>query len=158
LKCIAKNIFKVLHTIFKIFQWLLIIVAVSLIIAYICGIRLYVVTTGSMSPTIPVGSICFVNHNIPYDSIMTGDIISFRIGENTQVTHRVTAVESDGFTTQGDANNVEDAMKVNRQNYLGKTIFYIPDAGFIIYFLKTKTGTIIFSGFVLIMLICSFIC
>jgi len=156
LKCITKIFFKVLHTVFEFFQWFLIITAVSLTVSYICGIRLYVVKTGSMSPTIPVGSICFVNHNIPYDSIINGDIISFTVGKNTQVTHRVTAVEPDGLVTRGDANNIEDAVKVTRQSYLGKTIFHIPKAGFIIHFLKTKTGKIIFSGLVLVILICSF--
>ena len=157
MKCVAKIIFKVLHTVFEFFQWLLIITTVSLTVAYICGIRLYVVTTGSMSPTIPVGSICFVNHNISYDSIITGDIISFTIGENTQVTHRVTAVESDGLITQGDANNVEDARKVTRQNYLGKTVFHIPKAGFIIHFLKSRIGKIGFVVIILLMLIGCFI-
>jgi len=136
----------------EILRWSVILLAVLLLVMYVYGIRLYVVTTGSMMPAIPVGSICFVNHNIPYGSIIEGDVISFRIGENTLVTHRVLKIEPDGITTKGDANNTEDASKVTTENYIGKTIFHIQKIGYAMQFLKSRKGRVIVCAIIFLLL------
>lgn len=95
-----------------------------------------VVLTGSMSGTIE-----------PYDIILThkqasyaiGDIITFR-SENVLVTHRIIAVEEDGYRTKGDANNVPDARAVAQESVTGKVIFIIPKLGSLLLFAKTPVG------------------
>ena len=143
MKYLIDFISKIIHIIFELLQYTVMLTAVLLIILYLCGIHPYVVATGSMTPTIPQGSICFVNHNISYDSIVVDDIISFRIGENMQVTHRVVRITPNGLVTQGDANKTEDTSKVVPDNYIGKTVWSIPKAGYIVELMKSRTGKII---------------
>ncbi len=148
---------KVIHSIFECIRWVVVLLALLLMIMFLSGIRFYIVMTGSMSPTIPVGSICVVNHNTPYSDINAGDIISFSIGENMQVTHRAIRIEPDGIVTQGDANNTEDATMVTEENYLGKTVFHIPYVGYVLLFLKSRIGRVIVCVIILLLLGTSFL-
>lgn len=156
MKYLIDFISKIIHIVFELLQYTVMLTAVLLIIMYLCGIHPYVVATGSMTPTIPEGSICFVNHNISYDSIVIGDIISFRIGEKTQVTHRVVRIDADGLVTQGDANKTEDTSKVVPNNYTGKTVWSVPKIGYIVKFMKSRTGKIL-AGTVFLILFVSVI-
>ncbi len=132
---------------------LLILSGGILIFLYICQVRPYVVQTGSMTPTIPVGSVCFVNQHISYWNIHEGDIIAFQMGESAMVTHRAVRIEESGITTKGDANRIEDAALVTEKNYVGKTIFWIPEAGNFVRYLRTKQGIIfLLSGAVVLIL------
>ncbi len=70
------------------------------------------VQTGSMTPTYPVHTLLFV-HDVPIESIRTGDVISFDPpGPVPRTTHRVVEREKvDGrwyFVTKGDANPAPD--------------------------------------------------
>ena len=82
-----------------------------------------------------------------------GDIITF-ISPDTRfggisVTHRIIDKiydESAGiytYRTQGDANNVADAVPVPNQNILGKVIVKIPKLGYIQDILASKGGLIV---------------
>ena len=124
---------------------------------YLCGIRPYVVQTGSMSPAIPVGSICFVNQNADYNKIQIGDVIAFRLGGKAMITHRAVRIESSGIVTKGDANRVEDAALVTQENFVGKTILCIPEAGNYVRYLRTKHGIIFFLTAAVVMILCGFL-
>lgn len=106
--------------------------AAMLIILKMAGIIPYVVMSGSMEPEIPVGSLCFVNTNVSYESIVKGDIIAFTADGEFCITHRVTDVGTDGFVTKGDGNSKEDLWKVRQKNYKGKTVVWIPYIGYIL--------------------------
>lgn len=126
--------------------------AVGLILLYFFGIRFYIVTTGSMSPAIPEGSLCVVNRNVPFSEIVPGDVISFRIGENATVTHRAVRIEAGGIVTQGDANNAEDTP-VTESTYVGKTVWSIPRLGYAVRFLRSRAGiTAAIALFVLLLI------
>ena len=77
------------------------------------------------------------------DDAKTGDIIAFKAGKNTMVTHRVISVTNAGFETKGDANKVSDGISTNKTNYRGKTILSIPYAGYISMYLQSTRGKII---------------
>lgn len=68
------------------------IVFAATAICKIGNIEPRIVLSGSMEPKIHTGSICFINKKVPYDKIKTGDIIAFKAGKNTMVTHRVISV------------------------------------------------------------------
>lgn len=102
------------------------IVFAATAICKIGNIEPRIVLSGSMEPKIHTGSICFINKKVPYDKIKTGDIIAFKAGKNTMVTHRVISVTNAGFETKGDANKVSDGISTNKTNYRGKTILSIP--------------------------------
>lgn len=109
------------------------IVFAATAICKIGNIEPRIVLSGSMEPKIHTGSICFINKKVPYDKIKTGDIIAFKAGKNTMVTHRVISVTNAGFETKGDANKVSDGISTNKTNYRGKTILSIPYAGLVDY-------------------------
>lgn len=78
------------------------------------------VTTGSMEPTMPVGSILAV---MPTDEMTLGEPVMFQHeGAKMPVTHRVIALDDGVATTQGDANNSPDATPVTASEVIGKPV------------------------------------
>jgi len=92
-----------------------------------------------MEPAFNPGEMVVTRPAEPRD-IMIGDPILFRqplIEEEPRICHRVIEIEQiDGelfFQTKGDANEYADLDLVTPQNFIGKTIFYIPYVGNIAY-------------------------
>lgn len=107
-----------------------------------------IVRSGSMEPTIGVGSVIVVR---PETSALDngalyqkGDIIAFRYDPNTIVTHRVTGVESgkDGvyYQTKGDANEEVDNWTVSQSDVIGKTYIHVAEFGKVFTFARSKYG------------------
>lgn len=133
------------------------IVFAATAICKIGNIEPRIVLSGSMEPKIHTGSICFINKKVPYDKIKTGDIIAFKAGKNTMVTHRVISVTNSGFETKGDANKVSDGISTNKTNYRGKTILSIPYAGYISMYLQSTRGKIILVSVIVALFIAGLI-
>lgn len=78
----------------------------------------YVITGGSMEPTISKGSVVF-DRVVPVSDLRVGDVITFRPPEGlSQVTHRIVARSRDDagqlvFKTRGDANQYVDPWAVS---------------------------------------------
>lgn len=96
------------------------------------GYSLFRVVTGSMEPTIPVGSL-LICKQIGMEGVQVGDIICFRAQDSAifgqMMTHRVINILSapDGsllFETRGDANLVADGFMVSQINFVGKVTWY----------------------------------
>lgn len=96
------------------------------------GYSLFRVVTGSMEPTIPVGSLLVCKH-VGMEAVQLEDVICFRAQESAifgqMVTHRVTGVfpMADGgllFETRGDANLTADGFLVSQTNFVGKVIWH----------------------------------
>lgn len=108
----------------------------------ILGHRIYIVDSGSMSPTINVDSMILVKELKPTE-IKVGDVITY-YGHNkeSRVTHRVTGIENNGesFITQGDANGIADPMPLEGDKIIGKMVFKVPVIGKILRFLNTQLG------------------
>ena len=106
----------------------------------IFGIKNFIVSSGSMSPTINVGDLIFIKDN---EEIENQDIISFRIKDSI-ITHRIIEIKEENgkkqFKTKGDANDSEDEELINESNIEGKYIFKIPKVGNIILFLQSIKG------------------
>lgn len=90
-----------------------VICIVLVILAYTAGITLIMFKTGSMSPTIPAGSVAVVQR-IPASEIEVGDVVTVDREGELPITHRVTSI-TDGatpaqrvITMKGDANALED--------------------------------------------------
>ena len=86
---------------------------VLVIMAYAGGYSLIMFKTGSMSPTIPAGSVALVQ-KIPASDVVVGDVVTVDRPDALPITHRVIAVDPAGETDartirmRGDANDVED--------------------------------------------------
>lgn len=133
---------RVLRAVYNAIATALIALGAITALLWIIGIRPYAVVSGSMEPEIHVGSICVVNIHASYDKIEKGDIIAFRAGEDTLVTHRVVGRNDKGIVTKGDANNAEDGEPVTRKSFVGRTLFSIPKIGYFIGFVHTVHGLI----------------
>lgn len=106
------------------------------------------VMSGSMAPTIKIGSLIFVK---PASSYNQRDIVSFRPNNAKTnkdiVTHRIYAAETKNnqklFITKGDANNAPDSDKISEERIIGRYIFAIPVVGYLIGFIKTLPGLVL---------------
>lgn len=119
--------------------------------SFLFGIRSYLVPTGSMVPTLPIGSVIFT---MPEPSYHIGDIITFQRG-NIDVTHRIIEIKNGEFQTKGDANKVPDIQYVLRGNIIGKDIIILPYLGRFVSYLKTIPGFIIFVAIPILLFIFS---
>lgn len=106
------------------------------------NIRSYVVMTGSMKPTLPVGSMVFTS---PKPAYKVGDIITFQRG-NITVTHRIHNIIDGHITTKGDANNTVDSQTITQSDIIGRDIIIIPFIGRVSGFIKTPLGFILLLG------------
>jgi signal peptidase I len=92
----------------------LLVAAVTILVPRFAGAVPLTVLSGSMEPTLPVGSLVVVRPVDPAD-VRIGDVITYLPNpeDPTAITHRVTGIthRTDGgvtFTTQGDANDAPD--------------------------------------------------
>ena len=135
----------------KIIKITLLIVIVTIVAVFLIFFRpvalggdtLYEpVFTGSMEPTVPVGSIVIIKPTDP-NTLQKGEIICFKLSGPTSITHRITNITNEGFITKGDANEDPDQWIVKKENVIGKAIFTIPFIGYIGYFVRTPIGFIL---------------
>lgn len=122
----------------------------------ILGFQLYSVESGSMEPTLPIGSLIAIE-NVPTASLVPGDIILYQKGNNLPVTHRIAGITAIGqelaFTTKGDANKVTDPRPVEAAQVKGRVTAVIPYAAGIMRFIKTPYGLAGVAAFFLCLLL-----
>lgn len=120
----------------------------------------YVVTSGSMAPTVPAGAIVFVRPINPFD-VKKNDIITFTSPNDATLTilHRVVDVSRERgqviFETKGDNNDSKDSWLVPSFLVLGRAFFSVPFAGFAASFMKTPLGFAVLIGIPALALIIS---
>lgn len=115
--------------------------SLALFVPNFIGYKSFAVVSGSMEPNIHVGSIVY-SKPVEFDQLKKGDIISFKLSEDTMVTHRIYEVDKVNrtFITKGDANENIDGQKVSFDNVVGKVQFIIPFIGYISIYMKTPLG------------------
>lgn len=111
----------------------------------IAGFSSFMISSGSMRGDVDQWSKDYSNHINPGDIVVTrqtndlevGDVITFFVSEKEIVTHRIVAINPDGYlTTRGDANNVVDRSSVNKVNVIGKVVLTIPKLGYVSMYLQ----------------------
>ncbi len=124
----------------------------------IFGCEEFAVLSGSMVPTIPVGSLV-VDKKADNASIEVGDIVTYQISEETLVTHRITAIDEAAktVTTKGDANNVEDGAPVPFSSIIGVYAFHVPYVGYISIYGKTPLGISGLCGVLIVVILLNFL-
>lgn len=128
-----------------------ILLALTLTMPRFFGISSYTVLTGSMEPTIPVGSLVFSKYTDPV-ALSVGDIVVFYDGTSSvPITHRIIGnqVDEGTITTQGDANPMPDMAPIYYQNIIGKVILHIPGAGKILIPLGSMQGKLSLCAIIL---------
>lgn len=119
-------------------------------------VKPFIVLTGSMNPSIPQGSIIFVQRG--FENIKVGDIITFKRPDKPvdNVTHRIvgetTLDNKVAYRTKGDANDGDDMWVVRKEAIWGKALFSVPLLGYLISFSKTKVGVLLVIALPLIII------
>lgn len=151
-----KHFFPILDELCKIIFLVLLPLALFTLLTSrvsVFGMQSFIVLTGSMQPTMPVGSVIYTLKQSDYT---TKDIITFKTSDNNFISHRIVqTLPNTHFKTKGDANNIVDANLVNKSQIVGKAITVIPLLGYMIAFLKTIPGfvtlivfpTLLYVGF-----------
>lgn len=142
----SKKIGKVLKIITSALVTVVVVFAVLLVGVRLFGLQVYTVLSGSMEPNYKTGSLIYVK-NIESSELEVGDVITFKLSENTTATHRIIEIVSDeensndvSFKTKGDANNTPDASLVEADSVIGTPIFTIPYLGYIANFIQNPPG------------------
>lgn len=143
---------KKIKVILSVFYWLIFLFLVGLAAILSLSrfnnplkLRFFSVQSGSMAPTIPVGSLIVVRSTNDYQ---INDIVSVRGGRNDQevVTHRIVDIisgERPKYQLKGDANENPDPELVPARRVIGKLIITLPYLGYLIAFAQTPQGFII---------------
>ena len=106
-----------------------ILTSVPLAVPRLLGYEIYNVTSGSMEPALPVGSVIYVQRVAP-EAVKEGEIIAYYV-DGTVITHRVVEnrfVEGE-FVTKGDANDMEDISNTHYSDLVGVVKYHIPVLG-----------------------------
>lgn len=155
-----KKIWDVIGTVIVV---LIVILAVALVGVRLVGIKTYAVTSGSMEPAYPTGSLLYVK-SINADELKVGDAITFMLDEGTVATHRIIEIVPDEedssvlrFRTQGDANDTPDGTLVHYKNIIGKPVFAIPYLGYFAHFVQNPPGLYLAIGIAVILIVLVFL-
>ena len=134
-------------------------VVVVLVAAYVLllviGLQPMVMVTGSMTKSIPVGSLV-VDQTVSPSSLRVGDVISFRkpLGSPGIATHRIIEIQrSNGhvvYRTKGDSNPIADpwAIVFERNMQAHRVVFHAPYIGYALLFAHSQLGIIVLIAYV----------
>ncbi len=108
------------------------------VVACVFRLQPKVVLSGSMEPEISTGSLTFIKKTVLPEQIKKHDIIAYQLGKNFPVLHRVMYIDKEQklFYTKGDANETMDISPVKFSQYMGKEVFTIPYAGYVLSMLE----------------------
>ena len=116
------------------------------VVPRLCGYQTYVIYGSSMEPTRKLGSLILAKP-VEEDDLQVGDIIVFRGGNETTVTHRITGIrEEDGqrfFLTKGDASNGSDPLETHLEGKANRLAYHAPYLGYFVDFAKSTPGIIL---------------
>ncbi|MBB6403779.1 signal peptidase I [Arthrobacter sp. AZCC_0090] len=119
-------------------------------VSLLFGVRPLVVVSGSMEPTIPVGSVVF-SAQTAAGEIQEGTVVTVDRPRNLGlVTHRLvksveTAPDTYEYTLKGDANSKEDPEPYKVKT-VGKYVWHVVALGYLAEFLQSRNGTVIAIG------------
>ena len=133
------------------------VIWISLQVVFGTSNPFYVVSSGSMIPTLEVYDVIVVEGNTPFQDVKKGDIIVFyspakyELGEERVIVHRVHTIMSEDpktIQTMGDANprpmkNVD--YPITEKIYLGKVEYIIPQVGYVTQILQPPINYIIIA-------------
>ena len=154
-----KRIWSVITTVCVV---LAVILAILLVGVRLAGLQPYVVLSGSMEPTYPVGSMIYTKKVNPSE-LQIHDALTFRLNSGAVATHRIVEViqptkagEKLSFRTKGDANAIADADPIPADRILGKPVFCVPLLGYVASYIQRPPGLYVVVGVGMVIIILSF--
>jgi signal peptidase I len=142
---------------------LAVLAAVAYAVLFVAGYRPVVVYSGSMEPTLGVGSLALVER-VPSERVRVGDVLTFADPAQRRrlVTHRVVEVvqRPEGglaYRTKGDANTHRDPWAIALPAEAGRLAFDVPYVGYALWYAKTREArtalVLLLAGLVLTFLL-----
>jgi signal peptidase len=114
----------------------IILLAFAFVASGLLPYRVFIVHTGSMSPTIPSTSAVIVRTH----EYHVGKPISF-YEQGTVITHRLVRINADGtIDTKGDANATDDPWHVPTSAIIGGVVAAPPQLGYWLMYLRNPFG------------------
>jgi signal peptidase len=95
----------------------------------------YVVSSGSMIPTLNIGDVIVVRDGRSFEQLLVGDIIVFHEpgSKDKVIVHRVLQIQEEGnlriVRTRGDNNPSQDRWQLLEGDYLGRVVLTVPYVG-----------------------------
>lgn len=137
---------KYIRFVFSILKWL-VLIGITLLAIYILssnfnilgGYRPFLVQSGSMEPSIMTGDVVVIKNMSSY---VINDVITFNTNSSRIVTHRIVHVENRKYSTKGDANRTGDEDIITDNQIIGKVVLVIPKLGYLVSFVKSRSGLI----------------
>lgn len=135
----------------NLLYWVLALAITLPFVAYLLftvlpGFNAFIVSSGSMEPAIPTGSVIFTAKVNP-SSLDVNDVITFT-DRTTTTTHRIIDKRNNSgeieFKTKGDANEAPDPGWVDEDRLIGKQVFNVPLMGKLLVRLQSVEGFIFF--------------
>lgn len=136
-----------------IFMVVLVVVALFSFVPKCFGYTGYVIETGSMEPTISIGSVVYVREC----DLKLNDIVTYKSNDQL-ITHRIVGVDEMNRTliTKGDAHKYNDDYKVSVSDVLGKVEYSIPFVGYCVMYLQSLEGIVSTILLFLVFIGCNF--
>jgi signal peptidase len=109
----------------------------------VAGYKPVAVYSGSMRPTLGVGSLA-VDRVVAAHTVRVGDVITFNdpYVRGRLVTHRVVQIVPTkhglAYRTKGDANAARDPWAIRLTGQVGRVAFHVPVAGYVLYYAHTR--------------------
>ena len=126
------------------------LMALAAIVVFASGAlpyKVYVIHTGSMTPTIPSKSAVIVREH----EYRVGQVITFT-EDGLTVTHRLVSISASGMiTTKGDANSTVDPWHVPKSQIIGGVVATLPEVGYWLTYLRNPVGL---ASILLALLVC----
>lgn len=113
------------------------------------GFEPIAVTSSNVCQGLSKGDLCFTYAK---DTYKKGDIIAIEQNKEYNFECVVSSNEDSTYNITGDTEDLADAITVSNEQIIGKFIFGIPFAGYLVFFLSSVNGTTVVS-FVLATLI-----
>jgi signal peptidase len=128
----------------------------AIVVPSLLGMKALTVISGSMEPTIEVGSLVLDERIRPLEA-RPGDVVSFQDPTRGKrlVTHRVRSIRAEGdtafFVTKGDANNAVERWSVPTAGEIGRVVYHVPKVGYARAVLTGRNARFALLGMVLLL-------
>jgi signal peptidase I len=122
------------------------------VLAPVLGLRPLIFESGSMSPTIPVGSLGVARLTSPED-LRIGDVVTVPFGEK-YVTHRIVNLGHVGgmlvVTLQGDGNRHPDPTPYRVPSAVPRVVAFAPAAGTVLAWFTRTPGVYVLAAYLVL--------
>lgn len=142
MRIIIKNLLVVIAGVGVIF-------GLAAIVLLMYGLRPYILSSSSMAPTMPKGSLVLIDTRVKPDNLVVGDVVAYRSGD-TLVLHRLVGDN----LLQGDANPTAQEVVIDKGNLIGIEKYCIPRVGIVFSYLHDHSVPILIIAGVLIVIAC----